>query len=134
MLSVVRSRLRPLRHAGRGWRAAALVGAVSFVGCTSRAEPASPDASTPPDGERIFSMACLRCHGPDGRGDGPLALKLGPVPDLNGADLAHRYDRRTLGELLRYGRGNMPPHRDRLSPGELDAVQAFVMRRFGGAP
>jgi len=134
MVSVARSRLWSLRCENRSWRAAALFGAVSFGGCTTGAEPPPPDASAQSEGERIFTMACTRCHGMEGRGNGPLAVKLGPVPDLNAADWMHRYDRRALGELLRHGRGNMPPHRDRLSPGELDAVLAYVLRRFGGAP
>lgn len=77
-------------------------------------------------------MACVRCHGPEGRGNGPLASKVGPVPDLVDADLRHRYDRRALGDLVRAGRGNMPPHRDRLSPAEIEAVLDVLADRFGG--
>lgn len=101
---------------------------LGVAGCRSEA-PAPP---APPDGAALFQMACSRCHGPEGRGDGPLALKFGPVPDLLEASLPARYPRLQLEEMLRYGRGKMPPHRDRMSPAELSAVAGYVEQRFFG--
>ncbi len=41
-------------------------------------------ATAPPlgafEGRRLFNSHCLLCHGPEGRGDGPLAKKLGLAP------------------------------------------------------
>jgi mono/diheme cytochrome c family protein len=115
----------------------ALFGAAAVSSCRGGESTAGTDVvseARPPDGAQVFVMACARCHGPEGRGDGPLALKLGPVPDLNDADLRHRYDHRALGELVRFGRGKMPPHRDRLSPSEIEAVLTYLGQRFGAGP
>jgi mono/diheme cytochrome c family protein len=60
-----------------------LAGAVSlaFLRCTN--EPASPS------GEALYRRYCASCHGPNGRGDGPLAETLKrPPADLT--ELAKR--------------------------------------------
>ncbi len=128
------TRRRPHARPVRGLPLCGYLVPVAFVACSGGTARDAVDAESPPDGARVFTMACLRCHGPEGRGDGPLAVKMGPVPDLNEASLASRYDRRALGELVRYGRGKMPPHRDRLSPGEIEAVLTHLEQRFGARP
>jgi mono/diheme cytochrome c family protein len=94
----------------------------------------SGDAASapPPNGQALFDMACRRCHGAEGRGDGPLAATFGPVPDLNAADLGARYTRAELEALVRAGRGKMPAHEGRLMAAELSAVIDHVERRFLG--
>lgn len=84
------------------------------------------------DGAAVFRMACQRCHGVDGRGDGPLSGEFGPIPDLNAADLGARYSRAALEALIRSGRGKMPAHSGRLGEVDLNAVFAHVERRFMG--
>lgn len=100
--------------------------AVALAACTGGSAAPEP----PPDGAALFQMACARCHGPAGRGDGPLAARDGPIPDLNARDLGDRYARRDLEELVRYGRGKMPGHRERLGAVELSVVLDHVESRF----
>jgi mono/diheme cytochrome c family protein len=46
-----------------------------------KVNPIAPDAKTIAQGKDLFVMACLPCHGPTGRGDGPAAATL----ERNGA-------------------------------------------------
>jgi mono/diheme cytochrome c family protein len=63
-------------------------------------------------GALVFETYCAVCHGPEGRGDGPL---VGPglfpfATDLTGAATAGRTDG-YLYAVTRLGRGLMPPYR-----------------------
>ena len=59
---------RRMRHALTG-----LVLALAAGGCEPAAEP-------PPTGQILFLRHCASCHGPEGRGDGPLAASLKRPP------------------------------------------------------
>ena len=59
-------------------------------------------------GKAIYKQYCVSCHGPQGRGDGPVALALDPRP----ADLAVLANHHPPGDLawkIGEGRGAMPP-------------------------
>lgn len=77
-------------------------------------------------GAAAYALACARCHGPGGAGDGPLAARLGYVPDLR-RPLAPEQ----VTAVVTHGRGAMPGHADRLSPEQIAAVVAHV-GRLGG--
>jgi copper transport protein len=51
----------------------------------SQANPIVPDAQSIKAGEALFSTNCVACHGPLGKGDGPLAVTINPRP----ADLSY---------------------------------------------
>lgn len=82
---------------------------------------AGPNASG--EGAQVFAMACVRCHGAQGAGDGPLAARLGYVPDLR-----QPLERAHVIEMVTRGRGAMPGHADRLSPAQIEAVADHVGR------
>ena len=44
--------------------------------------PAPDNAETLEEGKHLYTMACAACHGPEGRGDGPLTKKttFNPAP------------------------------------------------------
>ncbi|HEX7901861.1 MAG TPA: c-type cytochrome [Planctomycetota bacterium] len=87
-------------------------------------------------GERIFGWHCLPCHGPEGKGDGPHAARLGLRPrDLTrglfklktsppgqGPFDDDLYRTITAGLPVRY----MPAFREPLGPEDRWAVVAFV--------
>jgi mono/diheme cytochrome c family protein len=113
-------------------RASAAWALPAVLAACSGNSPGEATPAPPPDGQAVFEMACRRCHGAEGRGDGPLAPTFGPVPDLNAADLGARYTRAELEALVRAGRGKMPAHQGRLMAEELTAVIDHVERRFLG--
>lgn len=106
-----------------------------------------PDDSLAARGlERAQALGCVGCHGAGGRlaGPNPGSLK-GYVPSWDGADFAELvHSRAEFGEWVERGvsprfEGNplaryflrravlhMPAYRGRLSPGDLDALWAYV--------
>lgn len=49
-----------------GWHGAALMVALAAAGCTQT-------KTTPEAGRALYDNYCVTCHGPAGKGDGPLA-------------------------------------------------------------
>jgi mono/diheme cytochrome c family protein len=45
--------------------------------------PVAASAESASAGKRVYTRMCSRCHGPEGKGDGPAATT--PVPDLTDA-------------------------------------------------
>ena len=89
-------------------------------------------------GQRIYQQDCLRCHGADGRGEGPDApgLAMWP-PTLNGSLLWKRLE----GELFwrvrhglqgRDGRATMPGFEQRLSDAQIWEVLDFLQAQAAG--
>lgn len=59
--------------------------AVELRAAQARWRPATVAGRDAGEAARSFTRLCAGCHGPDGRGDGPLARRLsGPPPDLRG--------------------------------------------------
>ena len=83
-------------------------------------------------GKVFYEINCLVCHGPEGRGDGPVGLKFvekAPV-DLNDAYTQDQADGQLFFTLTR-GRVLMPFYRDALSPSERWDVINYVRSEFG---
>ena len=83
-------------------------------------------------GKVFYETNCLICHGPEGRGDGPVGLKFvekAPV-DLNDAYTQDQADGQLFFTLTR-GRVLMPFYRDALSPSERWDVINYVRSEFG---
>jgi mono/diheme cytochrome c family protein len=86
------------------------------------------DTETPPvavddpvleQGRIVYVERCARCHGGSGGG--------GAGPRLSGGNVVRRYpDAEAQAEVVRNGRGAMPPFRNVLSDDEIDAVVRFT--------
>lgn len=92
--------------------------------------PASPESIA--RGRYLFEIYCTTCHGPAGRGDGPVGkLFVDPSPaDLTDAYTQDQADGQIFFTLTR-GRGAMPFYRDALSTRERWDVINFLRREFG---
>jgi mono/diheme cytochrome c family protein len=73
------------------------------------------DDSSLARGERTFHTLCQPCHGPAMRGDGLVAPKFMPPPDLLGATTRGRSDG-YIYSYIRYGGAIMPKYGQALSP------------------
>ncbi len=73
------------------------------------------DDSSLARGERIFHRLCQPCHGPEMRGDGPVAAKFMPPPDLLGPTTRGRSDG-YIYSYIRYGGAIMPRYGQQLGP------------------
>ena len=79
-------------------------------------------------GKQIYEQNCLACHGPEGKGDGPLAMTLKPAPaNLGGKTVKSKPDSDLL-TVIRKGKDgtSMPPWEEKLSEQEINDVLAYV--------
>lgn len=94
--------------------------------------PVHASADSIARGKYFYEINCLVCHGPEGRGDGPVGSKFvekAPV-DLHDAYTQDQADGQLFFTLTR-GRVKMPFYRDALSPSERWDVINYVKSEFG---
>jgi len=122
---------------------AAIANAV-FVGCGGKPQQSTENQPSPPAGSttsanpggtapagdlgaKVYTERCVLCHGPQGRGDGVAAAGLNPKPrnHTDGAYMNKRTDAELL-EVIRKGKGAMPPWGSVLSEAEIQAVLKHV--------
>jgi mono/diheme cytochrome c family protein len=98
---------------------------------TPPAEPATPPvASATGRGAVLFQVHCASCHGPDGRGDGPVAATLRPPPrDLTArpwrGEVGPEYVRRIVTDGL--SGTAMPAFRHAIPAADLDPLVAYTL-------
>ena len=77
--------------------------------------PFLPDASSLERGKKSYKLDCMRCHGKEGKGDGPSAMKIDkPVADLTTDKVQNQSD----GDLywkISEGRKPMPLSKNTLT-------------------
>jgi mono/diheme cytochrome c family protein len=105
------------------------------TGTTPEPAPAATDtgamaAAGPGDvaeGQKIYQLRCTPCHGPQGKGDGPLGKSLNPPPrdHTNGSYMNSQTDEQLLN-VIRNGKGAMPPWGNTLSEADMRNVLAYV--------
>jgi mono/diheme cytochrome c family protein len=91
--------------------------------------PAAPEAPTDLEqGRTIYERHCADCHGPEGRGDGRLAISLSPRPgNLVSAQTSAKSDQELL-KIIAKGRPRtaMGGWDERLSQEDQAAVLAYI--------
>jgi copper transport protein len=99
---------------------------------TARGNPISPTEASLERGRAIFATSCAVCHGPLGRGDGPLAASLQPPP----ANLQqHARDHPETYLYGRIGKGSpgtaMPAFESALSDEERWHLVNYIVQTLG---
>ncbi|HYM80859.1 MAG TPA: cytochrome c [Candidatus Limnocylindria bacterium] len=94
---------------------------------TSVGDTSAPMAGGGDLGAAVYTKRCVLCHGSEGKGDGPGAAGLNPKPrnHTDGAYMNARTDADLLN-VIRNGKGSMPPWGKILSEAEIQAVLAHV--------
>jgi mono/diheme cytochrome c family protein len=89
--------------------------------------PVPADQSSVARGQYLYSLNCEICHGPQGKGDGPVAEKLARKPaDLTGPNVI-KDDDGTIFLVISNGvPGTMPPLRENLAVGDRWDVVNYV--------
>jgi mono/diheme cytochrome c family protein len=88
---------------------------VSYEAANKLVNPHAPSDGSLTKGRVLFETYCVVCHGPEGKGDGPVVAKFIKPPDLHGASKG--YPDGYIYALITNGRGNMPSY-NRISPEE----------------
>ena len=79
-------------------------------------------------GEASYKAKCAMCHGPDGKGETPIAKKLG-AQDL-GSPAVQKQSDPDLLQAITKGKNKMPAFESKLKPEEIKSLVAYV-RQFG---
>ncbi len=87
---------------------------------------AAGDAAARERGAAVFRNFCQECHGPAGKGDGPVALRGFPPPPPLTADHAVKMKDGQLFHVLTYGQGNMPSYASQLTRDDRWRVIVYV--------
>jgi mono/diheme cytochrome c family protein len=116
--------------------ATASSGAPATPSATSSAAPAaSPDTKV----QQIFATRCASCHGPKGKGDGPIAASLTPRPrDYSDAAWQRATPDDAIAAIIARGGSAvhespmMPPSPDLAADPAALAAMVKLVRSFGG--
>lgn len=87
--------------------------------------PRSLDAAAEERGRALFGRHCTPCHGPEGKGDGPVSAKFPPAPNIRYASICKRTDGFLYGTLTAGGKA-MPTMREGTTSRERWDLVAFV--------
>lgn len=89
--------------------------------------PVEPTDASIENGKRLFDIYCALCHGPDGKGGGPIATKFVPPPDLT-LDIFRQRTDGFLYATVRDGGALMPGQAEALSPQERWDIVNYIRR------
>ena len=113
-------------------------GWLAYQGLAARPDPPPPEIAADPilvRGREIFLDRCASCHGPAGRGDGPLAKGLTGPPPRNLAQDPWKHGDRPEQVLAVIGEGakdaQMPGWSGVYAAEDLRAVAAYVFQVAG---
>lgn len=87
--------------------------AVLFVASAASAQGAAP--------AEIFAKRCAACHGKEGKGDTPMAQKLG-ARDIS----ALKASEAEIAEVIANGKGKMTSFKGKMTDEEIKSVAKFV--------
>jgi mono/diheme cytochrome c family protein len=114
------------------------VGGMAYQRLSVRSEPIPPAIAADPllsRGREIYLDRCLSCHGPAGKGDGPLAKGLTGPPPRNLAEEPWKHGEKPEQVLTVLADGvkdaQMPGWAGTYGPEDLKAVAAYVYQIAG---
>lgn len=108
---------------------------LALMACSNKqsATPAAEDGEPQAFGlsaEQVYARRCASCHGPAGKGDGPLARNYPRVGDLSNPATQAAHTDEGLEEIITRGFRRMPPVRHLTTP-ELKLLVEYT-RVLGG--
>lgn len=101
--------------------------AKTAVGGTKTASTNLPSkrATDPEVGQKWYEASCVQCHGPSGKGDGPIAGDVvGGVPDLSGKILQDQFEPHI--DLILAGKGRMPAYSEVIERQDVRRILVYL--------
>jgi mono/diheme cytochrome c family protein len=80
----------------------------------TRRNPVVPTPESAARGARLYAVYCTPCHGPGGKGDGPVTPRFIPAPDLTSPAVQAKSDGH-FSYYIGYGGAVMPAYGEALS-------------------
>jgi mono/diheme cytochrome c family protein len=84
------------------------------------------DAAVLERGADRFRTFCQHCHGPAGRGDGPVAMRGFPAPPPFNSEKSLKLEDGRIFHIITYGQKDMPAHRGQIPPEDRWRIVAYV--------
>ena len=75
-------------------------------------------------GETLFKTKCAMCHGPDGKGEVPMAKKLG-VRNLGSAEVQSQSDAQ-ITDIVSKGKSKMPAFDGKVTKEQIGQLVAYI--------
>ena len=86
----------------------------------------SDDAAVQERGADRFRTFCQHCHGPTGRGDGPVAMRGFPAPPPLNSETSLKLEDGRIFHIITHGQKNMPAHGGQVPPDDRWRIVSFV--------
>jgi mono/diheme cytochrome c family protein len=93
--------------------------------------PWTANQRTLEDGKSLFQTYCLVCHGPQGKGDGPISSKIPPPPSYL-SDRLMQFPSGRIFYVITRGTGKMPSYAAQLSTDERWKIVTYVHTSLQG--
>ena len=85
---------------------------------------AAAQAGKAEEGQKLYEVNCVKCHGPDGSGNTPIGKAVG-AKDLRAPEAQKLTDAQIFTQIDQ-GKGNMPPFGDALGKAKVADLVAYV--------
>jgi mono/diheme cytochrome c family protein len=95
--------------------------------------PYTANQKTLEEGKALFQTYCQVCHGPQGKGDGPIASKIPPPPSYLSERLMG-FPSGRIFHVITMGTGKMPAYAAQLNADERWKIVAYVHTSLQGLP
>ena|SRR2546423_14480299 len=78
------------------------------------------------EAKSIFKQHCVKCHGPDGRGQ-TAAGEIAGAQDFTDQEWQSRVEEQRITNSITHGHGQMPSFEKKLSKAQIKLLSAYVM-------
>ena len=91
--------------------------------------PFHPDEPTLAKGKYLYENYCLVCHGPEGKGDGPIAAKI-PPPTSYKSERVMGFLPGRIFHVITLGSNKMPSYAAQLSPEDRWLIITYIREKL----
>ncbi len=95
-------------------------------GNATKANPVKPTPESIAKGKKMYVIDCAMCHGDKGDGKGDMATDMKNVTDFTNPDAMKNRTDGDLFQVIRHGKGEMPPEGDRAKDDDIWNLVNYV--------
>jgi len=92
----------------------------------AKTNPVKPTPETMAKAKKTYKLDCAMCHGENGDGKGELAADMKNVTDFTKPETLKDKSDGELFQVIKNGKGNMPPEGDRAKTDEIWGLVNYV--------